>query len=36
VDRVEILDGLEKGWPVVTRGFLGLTPGKPVKIVDSR
>jgi membrane fusion protein (multidrug efflux system) len=32
-DKVEIRQGLRDGQQVVTRGFLGLTPGKPVKPV---
>jgi RND family efflux transporter MFP subunit len=32
-DGVEILEGLAPGDRVITRGFLGLTEGKPVKIV---
>ncbi|MEM7252324.1 MAG: efflux RND transporter periplasmic adaptor subunit [Pseudomonadota bacterium] len=32
-DRVEVLEGLDAGDHVVVRGFLGLTPGKTVKIV---
>jgi hypothetical protein len=34
-DRIEILDGLEPGERIITRGFLGLTEGKAVKIVDA-
>ncbi len=34
-DRIEILDGLAPGERIVTRGFLGLTEGKAVKIVDA-
>jgi multidrug efflux pump subunit AcrA (membrane-fusion protein) len=33
-DRVEILDGLEPGERVITRGFLGLAEGKAVKVID--
>jgi membrane fusion protein, multidrug efflux system len=33
-EKVEIRQGLEDGQQVVTRGFLGLTPGKPVKRVE--
>jgi RND family efflux transporter MFP subunit len=33
-DRVEILEGLEPGERVVTRGFLGLAAGKAVQVVD--
>jgi RND family efflux transporter MFP subunit len=33
-DRIEILEGLEPGARVVTRGFLGLAEGKAVKVVD--
>ena len=32
-DRVEILEGLEPGGRVITRGFLGLAEGKAVKVV---
>jgi len=32
-DRVGILEGLEPGERVVTRGFSGLAQGKPVRIV---
>ncbi len=32
-ERVEILEGMEEGQQVVTRGFLGLTPGERVKTV---
>ncbi len=32
-DRIEILEGLESGERVVTRGFLGLAPGKTVQVV---
>jgi RND family efflux transporter MFP subunit len=32
-DSIEILDGLAPGERVITRGFLGLTAGKPVKVV---
>lgn len=32
-DRIEIVEGLEPGDLVVTRGFLGLTPGKRVQVV---
>lgn len=32
-DGVEILEGLTVGEHVITRGFLGLTEGKPVKVV---
>lgn len=34
-DRIEILDGLDSGERVITRGFLGLTEGKPVKVVHA-
>jgi len=34
-DRIEILDGLQPGERVVTRGFLGLAEGKRVKVVES-
>lgn len=33
-DKVEILEGLEDGMPVVTKGFLGLEPGARVKVVN--
>jgi RND family efflux transporter MFP subunit len=33
-DRVEILEGLEPGERVITRGFLGLNEGKAVKVVE--
>lgn len=33
-DRVEILDGLEPGERVITRGFLGLNEGKAVKVLE--
>jgi RND family efflux transporter MFP subunit len=33
-DRVEILDGLEPGRRVITRGFLGLAEGKRLERVD--
>ncbi|MEW8043142.1 MAG: efflux RND transporter periplasmic adaptor subunit [gamma proteobacterium symbiont of Phacoides pectinatus] len=33
-DRVEVLEGLEPGQRVVTRGFLGLSAGKEVKPVN--
>lgn len=32
-DQIEILDGLEPGERVVTRGFLGLNEGKSVKVI---
>lgn len=32
-DRVELLSGVEPGTQVVTRGFLGLTDGRPVRVV---
>jgi RND family efflux transporter MFP subunit len=32
-DRIEILEGLEPGQRVVTRGFLGLSEGKKVKVI---
>jgi RND family efflux transporter MFP subunit len=32
-DRVEVLEGLEPGEQVITRGFLGLNEGKAVKVV---
>jgi len=33
-DRIEILESLEPGERVVTRGFLGLMEGKPVQVVE--
>lgn len=33
-DQVEIVHGLEAGQQVITKGFLGLTTGKPVKPVQ--
>jgi membrane fusion protein (multidrug efflux system) len=33
-EKVEIRQGLEDGQQVVTRGFLNLIPGKPVKRVE--
>ena len=33
-EKVEITQGLEDGQQVITRGFLGLIPGKPVKRVE--
>jgi len=33
-DRIEILEGLEPGDQVVTRGFLGLAEGKNVQVVE--
>ena len=35
-ESVEILDGLEVGQNVVTRGFLGLSDGKTVEVVASK
>lgn len=35
-DRIEILEGLEPGERVITRGFLGLTRGKAVRVVEDR
>lgn len=35
-ERVEILEGLEPGEQVITRGFLGLAEGKKVKVVNER
>lgn len=32
-DRIEILEGLESGERVVTRGFSGLAEGKQVQVV---
>jgi RND family efflux transporter MFP subunit len=32
-DRIEILDGLQTGEQIVTRGFLGLSEGKMVKVI---
>ena len=34
-ERVEILQGLDVGERIVTKGFLGLAPGKKVKIVSA-
>ncbi|MEA3274695.1 MAG: efflux RND transporter periplasmic adaptor subunit [Pseudomonadota bacterium] len=34
-DRIEILEGLDPGEKVVTRGFLGLSEGKRVKVVGN-
>ncbi len=34
-DRIEILEGLEPGQQVITRGFLGLIPGKAVELADA-
>lgn len=34
-DQVEILDGLEPGTQVVTRGFLGLAAGDEVRVVET-
>ncbi|WP_243448504.1 efflux RND transporter periplasmic adaptor subunit [Candidatus Thiosymbion oneisti] len=34
-DRIEILEGLEPGERVVTRGFLGLAEGKSVQVVEN-
>jgi RND family efflux transporter MFP subunit len=33
-DRVEILEGLEPGERVITRGFLGLNEGKAVQVIE--
>ena len=33
-DRVEILDGLDAGERVITRGFLGLNEGKAVQVIE--
>jgi RND family efflux transporter MFP subunit len=33
-DRVEILEGLEPGEGVITRGFLGLAQGKAIRVVE--
>ena len=33
-DKIEILEGLEAGQEVITRGFLGLSEGKKVKAVN--
>lgn len=33
-DAVEVQGGLEPGSRVVVRGFFGLTPGKPLKVVE--
>lgn len=35
-EEIEILEGLEPGQRVVTRGFLGLAEGKPVKPVEAK
>ncbi len=35
-DRVEIRDGIEAGARVVTRGFIGLEPGRRVEPVEAR
>lgn len=35
-DMVEILEGLQDGQRVVTRGFLGLKPGKSVRTADQK
>ena len=34
-DRVEILDGLRDGDRIITRGFIEVSAGKPVSIVDA-
>jgi len=34
-DLIEVLEGLEPGERVVTRGFLGLAEGKPVQVVEN-
>ena len=34
-DRVEVLQGIDEGQQVVTKGFLGLTEATPVQVVDS-
>lgn len=34
-DRIEILDGLNEGDQVITRGFINLAAGKPVEIVTA-
>ncbi|WP_027853827.1 efflux RND transporter periplasmic adaptor subunit [Marinobacterium litorale] len=34
-DQIEILDGIEPGDRIVVRGFLGLTPGKAVSVVNA-
>ncbi len=34
-DKIEILEGLEPGQPVISRGFLGLSVGKKVKPVNT-
>ena len=33
-EKVEVLKGLEDGQQVVTRGFLNLKPGMPVRRVE--
>jgi hypothetical protein len=33
-EKVEIREGLEDGQQVITKGFLGLVPGKMVKPVN--
>jgi len=35
-DRVEVLQGLEEGQQIVTRGFLGLSAGKQVKPIGKK
>jgi membrane fusion protein (multidrug efflux system) len=35
-DRVEILGGLADGDRIVVKGFLGLKPGKPVRVIDNQ
>lgn len=34
-DRIEIIDGLTPGQQVIYRGFIGLSDGKPVKVVSA-
>jgi len=33
-EKIEILEGLQDGQLVITKGFLGLSPGKQVKPVN--
>lgn len=35
-DRIEIIEGLDQGLQIVSRGFLGLSEGKKVKIVKAK
>lgn len=34
-DQVEILSGLEPGTQIITRGFLGLAAGDPVRVIET-